>query len=57
MREKEKLKKLKMTGLEQIMNGLKLLTEDVLTDKRILCSHAVETHQDCYLRGILRPNV
>ena len=57
MREKEKIKKLKMTGLEQIMNGLKLLTEDVLTDKRILCSHAVETHQDCYLRGILRPNV
>ena len=39
-----------MTGLEQFMNGLKLLTEDALSDKRILCSHAVETHQDCYLR-------
>ena len=38
-----------MTGLEQFLNGLKLLTEDALSDKRTLCSHAVETQKDCYL--------
>ena len=38
-----------MTGLEQFLNGLKLLTEDALSDKRTLFSHVVETREDCYL--------
>ena len=38
-----------MTGLEQFLSGFKLLTEDVLSDKRTLCLHVVETRKDCYL--------
>ena len=47
----EEIEKLKMTGLEQFLNGLKLLSEDALSDKRTLFSHAVETNQDCYLQN------
>ena len=31
-----------MTGLEQFLNGLKSLTEETLSEKRTLWSHAVE---------------
>ena len=31
-----------MTGLEQFLNGLKLLTEETISEKSILWSHAVE---------------
>ena len=30
------------------MNGLKLLTQDALSDKRTLFKHAIETQQDCF---------
>ena len=44
-----------MTGLEQFMNGLKLLTQDALSDKRTLFNHVVETQQDCYPSGYPGP--
>ena len=51
----EREKKYKMTGLEQFMNGLKLLTQDALSDKRTLFNHVVETQQDCYPSGYPGP--
>ena len=44
-----------MTGLEQFMNGLKLLTQDALSDKRTLFNHVNETQQDCYPSGYPGP--